>query len=102
MKKPARRKHRPSTISEAERRALLARDWWPATTAALYLSCGAKFIYAQCQAGRLRHFKLGGSRSLRTCKAWCDAFLERDAAGGHEPPSRVAVPIAEVTRRGIA
>ena len=52
--------------------------------AAEYLGVCTDTVTRLCQRGDLRHVKFG--RAVRIRKAWCDDWLESEAAGGSHTP----------------
>ena len=53
--------------------------WLTADEAAEYLRTGAKLVYREVRAGRLRGARVGGRRELRFKRQWCDDFFEATA-----------------------
>jgi excisionase family DNA binding protein len=66
----------PSTLPTA---------WITVREGALLARVGARLIYREIAAGRLRASRIGGRRELRTKPEWIDQWLERSA-----PEVRVA------------
>jgi excisionase family DNA binding protein len=54
--------------------------WLTVTEAADHVRVGARTIYGEVRAGRLRAARVGGRRELRFRTAWLDAWLEASAA----------------------
>ena len=50
--------------------------WLTVAEAAARAQCGAKLVYREVQAKRLRAVKVGGRRTLRFRAEWVDAWLE--------------------------
>lgn len=53
--------------------------WLTTEEARLYLRVGAKVIYREAAAKRLRGARVGGRRDLRFRREWLDEWLERTA-----------------------
>jgi excisionase family DNA binding protein len=51
-------------------------DWMTVAAAAQYLAVHKKYIYTACEAGLLRHVRLGGKRRIRLKREWLDAFMD--------------------------
>ncbi len=49
--------------------------WLTVREAAARARCGAKLIYREVRAGRLRAARVGGRRELRFLDAWVDEWL---------------------------
>jgi excisionase family DNA binding protein len=65
-------------LSEVRTVQPLARSpWLTVGEAAQRARCGAKTIYREVRAGRLRAARVGGRRELRFLSAWVDEWLVR-------------------------
>lgn len=53
--------------------------WLTARQAAGYAQVGAKLLYREVHAGRLRAARIGGRRELRFLAAWVDLWLEQSS-----------------------
>jgi excisionase family DNA binding protein len=53
--------------------------WLTAKEAGCRGRVGAKVIYRESKAGRLRHARVGGRRELRFRPEWIDQWLEQTA-----------------------
>jgi excisionase family DNA binding protein len=53
--------------------------WLTVKEAATTAKCGAKLIYREIKAGRLRAARIGNRRDLRIHRDWIDDWLERSA-----------------------
>ena len=56
-----------------------ASPWLTVREAAARARVGAKIIYREVQAGRLRAARVGGRRDLRLLASWVAAWLEATA-----------------------
>lgn len=59
----------------------IERGWFSTEAAANYLGLDAKTVTLAARTGRLRAVRsprndLSPSRRLKTCRAWCDEFME--------------------------
>ena len=66
-------------------------DWLTVEQARNIAQCGAKLLYREIKAGRLRAARIGGRRDLRIQRSWIDEWL-----------TRCATPIEIAPRRGAA
>lgn len=60
--------------------ALPSTPWLTVEQAAKHAQVGARLIYREVNAGRLRAARIGGRRELRLRVEWLDEWLERTAA----------------------
>ena len=56
-----------------------ASPWLTVHEAAVRARCGAKLIYREIGAGRLRAARIGGRRELRLLATWVDEWLTNSA-----------------------
>lgn len=56
-----------------------ATDWLTVQQARQVAQCGAKVIYREVKAGRLRAARIGNRRDLRIRREWIDTWLEASA-----------------------
>ena len=56
-----------------------ATDWLTVDQARQVAQCGAKLIYREIKAERLRAARIGNRRDLRIRRDWTDAWLEASA-----------------------
>jgi hypothetical protein len=69
-------------VSTATRESgLNATDVLDVHQAAAVLQVGEKMIRRLCNTNRLRHVTIDGRGTIRTTRAWLQAYLERAAAG---------------------
>ena len=61
--------------SEQHEAGNLVSPWLTVKEAAARARCGAKLIYREVRAGRLRAARVGGRRELRFLVAWVDEWL---------------------------
>ena len=61
--------------SEQDEVGILVSPWLTVREAAARARCGAKLIYREVRAGRLRAARVGGRRELRFLVAWVDEWL---------------------------
>ncbi len=58
-------------------------DWLKAKPAARYCGgIGAKLLYTDVRAGRLKAARIGSGRNLLFHRRWLDEWLQQRAAGG--------------------
>ena len=57
----------------------IATDWLTVDQARQVAQCGAKLIYREIKASRLRAARIGNRRDLRSRRDWVDAWLEASA-----------------------
>jgi excisionase family DNA binding protein len=67
-----------------------ATDWLTVEQARRVAQCGAKLLYREIRAGRLRTARLGGRRDLRIHTTWVNEWLERSAGPLEIVPPRRA------------
>jgi len=53
--------------------------WLPVAEASAVAKVGAKFLYREVKAGRLRAARIGGRRDIRIHRDWIGAWLEASA-----------------------
>lgn len=56
-----------------------ASPWWTLKEAAAYLRKSDKYVRREINAGRLKAARIGSSRMVLTCAAWCDAWVASQA-----------------------
>jgi len=64
--------------------------WLTVKEAAARARCGAKTIYREVRAGRLRAARIGNRRDLRFHATWIDEYLERSATPVDVRPMSIA------------
>jgi excisionase family DNA binding protein len=69
----------------------LTARWWTTTQACFYLKIGRRLLYHEIANGRLRAAKLGSRGAIRTCREWCDDYVQA-----------AAMPDLVTRRRGAA
>jgi excisionase family DNA binding protein len=67
-----------------------ASPWLTVKEAAAVAKCGAKLIYREVRAGRLRAARIGARRDLRIHRCWVDEWLEASATPVEVHPHRGA------------
>ena len=63
-------------------------DWLTVEQARRIAQCGAKLLYREIRAGRLRAAIIGGRRDLRIHRSWIDEWLMRCATPIEITPRR--------------
>ena len=63
-------------------------DWLTVEQARRIVQCGAKLLYREIRAGRLRAATIGGRTDLRIHRLWIDEYLTRCAAPIEISPRR--------------
>jgi excisionase family DNA binding protein len=53
--------------------------WLTVTEVCEVAKCGAKLVYREIKAGRLRAAHIGGRRDIRVHRDWIDEYLNRCA-----------------------
>lgn len=53
------------------------KQWLTVVEAAVYAGLCRDTIYTACEAGALRHVRVGGRRAIRLRPDWIDEWLER-------------------------
>lgn len=70
--------------------------WLKVEQARRVAQCGAKLLYREIKAGRLRAARLGGRRDIRIHRQWIDEWLsnlEHPANGGSLPARPRVAPV---------
>ena len=72
-----------SDNTRAARRVPERSPWLTVAEAAERARCGAKTIYREVRAGRLKAARIGGRRELRLLPEWIDAWLVESTTPTH-------------------
>lgn len=71
-----------NSIADAGKRPSVERGWFGIADAAHYMGVSYHTVMAATRSGRLRAVRSPNSRlepsarGLKTCRAWCDQFME--------------------------